>query len=344
MAAVREKPLSPVACLPSLRHWYRHSRSSKKKGTESLLAVLLAKRHWPNHAWREEYYRLTSVCVCVFWLALNTNAHLSLSLSLCVCVCVCVCVLSFSYSTYKEDRNLMMLMEFVPGGEIFSHLRKRGRFSFSMTRFYIASIVLAIQYLHAMDIVYRDLKPENLLLDERGYLKITDFGFAKIVPDRTWTLCGTPEYLAPEIITSKGHGKGVDWWALGILMFEMLAGYPPFFDENPFGIYQKILAGRIEFPRHFDAPAKDLERKLLSSDRTKRIGNLKNGAEDIKKHKWFKGFDFKALIEGKMQSEIVPDVKSAGDTNNFDKYADSLEDTSRPLVDKATAEKLFKDF
>ena len=90
----------------------------------------------------------------------------------------------------------MMLMEFVPGGEIFSHLRKRGRFSVSMTRFYIASIVLAIQYLHAMDIVYRDLKPENLLLDEKGYLKITDFGFAKIVPDRTWTLCGTPEYLA----------------------------------------------------------------------------------------------------------------------------------------------------
>ena len=112
----------------------------------------------------------------------------------------------------------------MPGGEIFSHLRKRGRFSVSMTRFYIASIVLAIQYLHAMDIVYRDLKPENLLLDERGYLKITDFGFAKVVPDRTWTLCGTPEYLVPDIITSKGHGKGVDWWALGILMFEMLAG------------------------------------------------------------------------------------------------------------------------
>ena len=249
-----------------------------------------------------------------------------------------------SFSTYKDEKNLLMLMEFVPGGEIFSHLRKRGRFSVSMTRFYIASIVLAIQYLHAMDIVYRDLKPENLLLDERGYLKITDFGFAKVVPDRTWTLCGTPEYLAPEIITSKGHGKGVDWWALGILMFEMLAGYPPFFDENPFGIYQKILAGRIEFPRHFDAPAKDLERKLLSSDRTKRIGNLKNGAEDIKKHKWFKGFDFKALIEGKMPSEIVPEVKSPGDTNNFDKYADSLEDMSKPLVDKATAEKLFKEF
>ena len=113
-----------------------------------------------------------------------------------------------------------------------------------MSRFFAAEIVLAFEYLHGDSIAYRDLKPENLLIDHTGRLKITDFGFAKKIMDRSWTLCGTPEYLAPEIIQSKGHNKSVDWWALGILIFEMMAGYPPFYDENPFGIYQKILAGR----------------------------------------------------------------------------------------------------
>mmetsp|Transcript_3044 Transcript_3044/g.10700 ORF Transcript_3044/g.10700 Transcript_3044/m.10700 type:complete len:353 (+) Transcript_3044:73-1131(+) len=248
------------------------------------------------------------------------------------------------FATYKDEKNLYMLMEYVPGGEIFSHLRRAGRFTNDTTRFFSGSIVLAIQYLHGKDIVYRDLKPENLLLDHRGYLKITDFGFAKTVLDRTWTLCGTPEYLAPEIIQSKGHGKGVDWWALGILIYEMLAGYPPFYDENPFGIYQKILAGKVESPRHFDMHAKDLIKKLLSADRTKRIGNLKNGADDIKKHKWFKGFDWQALLNYSFDSPIVPQVNSPGDTHNFDKYPESVDDPSGPVVDEATSEKLFKDF
>jgi len=155
--------------------------------------------------------------------------------------------LSFRFCTFQDELNLYMLLEYVIGGEVFSHLRKAGRFSNDTTLFYAAEIVLAVEYLHkyankktvflfiiflilsrcfkySRDIIYRDLKPENLLLDRDGHIKITDFGFAKKVEDRTWTLCGTPEYLAPEIIQSKGHGKAVDWWALGILIFEMLAG------------------------------------------------------------------------------------------------------------------------
>ena len=248
------------------------------------------------------------------------------------------------FATFTDEKNLYMLMEYVPGGEVFSHLREAGSFSTDTSRFYAASIISAIQYLHARDIVYRDLKPENLLLDHRGFLKVTDFGFAKVVTDRTWTLCGTPEYLAPEIIQSKGHGKSADWWALGILIYEMLAGYPPFYDENPFGIYQKILANKLEFPRHFDVHAKDLVKKLLQSDRTKRLGCLKHGAEDIKKHKWFKGYDWSALMNFGFQPPIVPVVNGEGDTHNFDEYPESIDDPNGPLVDEETSAQLFKDF
>ena len=109
------------------------------------------------------------------------------------------------------------------------------------------------EYLHSKNIVYRDLKPENILIAVDGYLKLTDFGFAKFLTDgRTYTLCGTPEYLAPEILLNKGHGKPVDWWTLGILIYEMLAGIDPFNDEDPMGIYQKILKGKIKFPKDFD--------------------------------------------------------------------------------------------
>ena len=179
------------------------------------------------------------------------------------------------YGTFQDNRNLYMLMDYVQGGELFSHLRRAGRFPDDLARFIAVEVVLTFEYLHMRDIVYRDLKPENILLDRTGHVILTDFGFAKRLQDRTWTLCGTPEYLAPEIIQSKGHGKAVDWWALGVLIYEMLAGYPPFFDDNPFGIYEKILAGRVQFPPHFNPNAKDLIRRLLTIDRTLRLGNLK---------------------------------------------------------------------
>jgi protein kinase X len=198
---------------------------------------------------------------------------------------------------FQDRKKLYMVLEYVPGGELFSYLRRQKLLPNDSALFYSSEIVLAYEYLHGKDIAYRDLKPENLLITRTGHLKITDFGFAKIVTDRTWTLCGTPEYLAPEIIQSKGHGKSVDWWALGILIFEMLAGYPPFYDENPFGIYTRILAGTIEWPRHVDARARLLIGGLLTADLTKRLGCLRDGAEDVKRALWFAKIEWQSVLD-----------------------------------------------
>ena len=180
------------------------------------------------------------------------------------------------------------------------------------------------EYLHSIDVVYRDLKPENLLIDGEGYLRLTDFGFAKKVESRTYTLCGTPEYLAPEVLMNKGHGKPVDWWCLGILCYEMLAGIDPFNDDDPMAIYQKILKGKVKFPRDFDKKAKSLVKHLLVADTTKRYGCMKDGAKDIKDHKWFsEDFSWDEIFAKTVKPTYVPVIKDPGDTNNFSSYPDS---------------------
>ena len=176
---------------------------------------------------------------------------------------------------FQTPSHVYMLLDYACGGELFTLLRREGRFANDVALFFACEILLAFDYLHAMDIAYRDLKPENLLIDKQGHVKITDFGFAKEVRDKTYTLCGTPEYLAPEIIQSKGHNKNVDWWALGVLVFEMLAGYPPFYDDNPMGIYQKIMDGYYEFPPHIEPKARDLIKSFLCADRSLRLGFAK---------------------------------------------------------------------
>ncbi|KXS21292.1 kinase-like protein [Gonapodya prolifera JEL478] len=235
--------------------------------------------------------------------------------------------------TSQDAANLYIVLEYISGGELFSHLRRCGRFPNHVAKLYAAEVVLAFEYLHARDIVYRDLKPENILIGSDGHIKITDFGFGKRVPDVTWTLCGTPDYLAPEIIQAKGYGKAVDWYALGVLVFEMLAGYPPFYDEDHFKLYEKILAGKVKWPAHFDPNAKDLIKRLLTADLSKRYGNLKAGVKDIKGHKWFADLDWEKVLQRQYKPAYVPAVKHAGDTSNFDQYPEEREEYGKQGVD-----------
>ena len=235
----------------------------------------------------------------------------------------------------QDSRFIYLMLEYVAGGEMFTYLRSIGHLSSLHARFYAAQVVSIFEYLHSKSIVYRDLKPENILIAATGYLKLTDFGFAKLVESRTYTLCGTPEYLAPEILLNKGHGKPVDWWTLGILIYEMLVGIDPFSDEDPMNVYHKILKGKINFPKHFDKNARSLVKHLLVADLSKRYGNLRNGVSDIKNHRWFLGMDWARLLTRTMPPPYTPAVRSTGDTSHFAAISEveKLPDPIRPQED-----------
>ena len=223
-------------------------------------------------------------------------------------------------ATFKDAQRLYMVLEYCPGGELFTLLQHQKRFTDDTAAFYAASVMLAFEYMHELNIIYRDLKPENLLLDARGFCKVCDFGFAKRIVDRTWTLCGTPEYLAPETIRSKGHGKGVDWWALGILIYEMVAGFPPYCGDTAMMTYKLILEGQLEFPKNATADCRDLVRRLLHPGVTKRLGCLRNGGVDVRLHRWFGRLNMQQLLRMKSTVPFVPKIKDALDTSNFLHY------------------------
>lgn len=245
------------------------------------------------------------------------------------------------YASEKDSNHLYMIMEFVPGGEMFSYLRASRSFSNSMARFYASEIVCALEYIHSLGIVYRDLKPENLMLSKEGHIKMADFGFAKELRDRTYTICGTPDYLAPESLARTGHNKGVDWWALGILIYEMMVGKPPFRGKTTAEIYDAIIEHKLKFPRSFNLAAKDLVKKLLEVDRTQRIGCMKNGTQDVKEHKWFEKVNWDDTLHLRNEPPIVPTLYHPGDTGNFDDYEEDT--TGGPLCSQRERD-LFADW
>jgi len=228
------------------------------------------------------------------------------------------------YKTFKDKKYIYMLMEVSLGGELWTILRDRGWFDDTTTRFYIACVVSAFEYLHNRGIIYRDLKPENLLLDKQGYIKMVDFGFSKHIDSgrKTWTFCGTPEYVAPEIILNKGHDRAVDFWSLGVLMYELLTGTPPFTASDPMKVYNIILRGfdQITVPRNVNRTAVTLMKRFCRENPVERIGYQKDGVADIKKHRWFQGFDWEGLDSRSLDPPITPKVQGPSDTSNFDKY------------------------
>jgi len=241
-------------------------------------------------------------------------------------------------ATYQDNHELYMLLELALGGELFTLLAKRAPLFDSPARFYTGSVVSMFSYMHQLRVVYRDLKPENLLLDDQGYLKLVDFGFAKILQERTWTLCGTPEYLAPEIILNKGHGFGADWWCVGILAYECLSGTTPFVSNDPMEGYRKIIKCKVQWSASFSANAKNFMDRLLVVDPSRRLGCLKGGSKDVMADKWFQptgdegggkssgaatsSIDFNLLKQYKYASPYVPKIKNPTDDSNFDTYVD----------------------
>jgi serum/glucocorticoid-regulated kinase 2 len=249
---------------------------------------------------------------------------------------------------FQTETKLYMILDYFTGGELFFHLKAQQRFSEELARFYAAEIALALDCLHRNNIVYRDLKPENVLLDNEGHIRLTDFGLSKDSVSRsqlTHTFCGTPEYLAPEVIQGEGYGQGVDWWSLGTLLFEMLTGLPPFFNSNLHVMYEKILRAKLVFPTSvpLSADAKSFLQALLERSPSKRLGA--GGVDEIKRHPFFRGLNWDALLAKTLVPPFRPKtVDGAEDVTNVDEEFKNEEAKDTPCLPSTLRSKVDGSF
>ncbi|KAI9734674.1 MAG: Serine/threonine-protein kinase [Cirrosporium novae-zelandiae] len=238
--------------------------------------------------------------------------------------------LKFSFQT---PTDLYLITDYMSGGELFWHLQKEGRFPEPRAKFYIAELILALQHLHQHDIVYRDLKPENILLDANGHIALCDFGLSKAnltKNDTTNTFCGTTEYLAPEVLLDEqGYTKMVDFWSLGVLVFEMCCGWSPFYAEDTQQMYKNIAFGKVRFPRDaLSTEGRNFVKGLLNRNPRHRLGAL-DDASELKRHPFFADIDWDALMKKDVKPPFKPKLKSALDTSNFDpEFTNALNNAS----------------
>ncbi|KAM7275714.1 hypothetical protein ACFE04_017580 [Oxalis oulophora] len=229
-------------------------------------------------------------------------------------------IVQLRYS-FQTKSKLYLILDFINGGHLFYHLYRQGIFSEDQARLYAAEIVSAVSHLHTCGIVHRDLKPENILMDADGHVMLTDFGLAKEIDEssRSNSMCGTTEYMAPEILMSKGHNKDADWWSVGILLFEMLSGQPPYTHANRKKLQQRIISEKVKLPPYLSTEAHSLLKGLLQKDPSRRLGSGPNGGDGIKSHKWFRSINWKKLEERELLPKFKPDVNGKDCTANFDK-------------------------
>lgn len=229
-------------------------------------------------------------------------------------------LVSLDYAFQTESR-LYFVMEFMRGGELFTHLRRLKRLTESQAKFYAACIAVGLGHLHNSNFIYRDLKLENLLLDDNGYAKLTDFGLAKFLAEdkKALTFCGTPEYLSPEVILGKGHNRATDWWSLGILIYEMIFGIPPFYSQKQDDMFKKIVRENFVFKQGIQVTdeCKDVITRLLDKSMTSRLGT-QNDSLEILAHPWFKEIDLGQLLSKTIKAPFVPEVSGDNWEKNFD--------------------------